>query len=171
MSKGLPRSLSRGNAQVQAVRKLSVAVDEVLTFTGATGVAVFATTVLQGLPEGNILLLGGVANITLTGPGSADLADDFQGDYSVGTTPANDATLVGSDIDLIGVTTIVPAAAELAANNRGTNSTSAILNNTAGQQEVNLNILLDADEITNLVSVDIAVTGTVDILYSMLGDD
>ena len=171
MTKGLPRSLSRGKPIDQAIRKLRIGVNETMTFTGATGFAVFATAPIAGLPEGNVLLLGAVANLTFTGPTSANLTDNFQGDYGVGTTPASDATISGADVDIIGATAIPAATAEVSANVRATNSTTAIIDNTAGTGEVNLNVLLDANEVTNAQDVDIVVSGTIDIAYSILGDD
>lgn len=171
MTKGLPRSLSRAKPQAAAVMKERLSLSVPLTFTGSTGAAVFATTVLSGLPEGNILLLGAVANLTFTGPTSDNLTNDFQGDYGIGTTPASDATISGTDVDIIGSTAIPAATLELIANVRGANATQAIIDNTEGTAEINLNVLLDADEVTDEESVIIIVSGTVDILYSILGDD
>ena len=76
--KGLQRSIARGSKAKRDVVTERLALNVELTFTGATGAAVFATTVLTGLPEGNILLLGAVANLTFSGSGSdANLANDF----------------------------------------------------------------------------------------------
>lgn len=169
--KGLPRSLSRGNAQVQATRKIRVLVEEEMTFTGDSGNAVEATAVLAGLPEGNILLLGVVSNLTFTGPTSDELADDFQGDYGIGTTPASDNTISSFDVNIISSTAIPAATSEVSADVRATNVTAAILNNTDANLEVNLNVLLDADEVSDGEEVVITVTGTVDIVFSVLGDD
>lgn len=171
MSKGLPRSLSRGKAIAQATNKIRVAVNSVMTFTGATGAAIFQTDPIAGLPEGNFLLLGAVANLTFTGPDSAELADDFQGDFGIGTTPADDNTITGTDVDIIGSTAIAAATSEVSADNRATNATSVMIDNTAGDAEVNLNVLLDADEVTDTEEVEITVTGTVDIVFSVVGDD
>ena len=171
MAKGLPRSLARGDKARKGTVTARLVLDKTLTFTGSTGVAVFATTPLDGLPEGNILLLGAVSNLTFTGPTSANLADDFQGDYGVGTTPAVDATITGADVDLIGSTAIPAATSEVSANVRGTNAAQSILDNTAGTGEINLNVLLDADEVADGEDIDLTITGTIDIAYVVLGDD
>lgn len=170
MSKGLPRSLSRGDQSRQEIVKISISVNEAMTFTGSTGVAVDQTAPIGALPEGNICLLGAVANLTFTGPTSADLANDFQGDYGLGSTPADDNTITGADVDLVASTAIAAATAEVSANNRGTGAAS-IIDNTDGTGEINLNVLLDADEVTNAQSVVITVTGTVDLAFTVLGDD
>jgi len=169
--KGLQRSLSRAPAARKDTNVARLTLATPLTFLGATGVAVMATAALAGLPEGNILLLGAVSNLTFTGPTSADLLDDFQGDYGLGTTPATDATITGADVDLIASTVIPAATAEVSANVRGTNATQVIIDNTDGTAEINLNVLLAVGEVTNGVSVVITVSGTVDIAYIVLGDD
>ena len=172
MGKGLPRSLARSSAvSAIATKKISISLNEELTFTGDSGNAVDQTAVISDFPEGNILLLGAVANLTFTGPGSANLADDFQGDYGIGTTPADDNTISAGDVNIIGSTAIPAASGEVSANVRATNATAAILDNTDGSLEINLNVLLDADEVTDAEDVVVTVTGTVDIIYGVLGDD
>ena len=171
MSKGLPRSLSRGDRARRSIVTARLTVAESMSFTGSTGVAVYATAPLESFPEGNILLLGAVANLTFTGPTSANLTNDFEGDYSLGTTPTADTTLSGTDADLVASTAIPAATAEVSANVRGTNAVQAIIDNTGGTAEINLNVTLDADEVTNAATVAIAVTGTIDIAYVILGDD
>jgi len=171
MSKGLPRSLARGEAAKRPIVNVRLPINKELTLTGSTGVAVFATTVLAGLTEGNILLLGAVANLTFTGPTSANLADDFQGDFGIGSTPADDATISGADDDVIASTAIPAASSEVAGPVRVANATQSILDNTAGTGEINLNVLLDADEVTDGEDVVVTVSGSVDLAYIVLGDD
>ena len=171
MTKGLPRSLSRdAKAQRQVVKEsFSLSVD--LDFTGDSGVVVFSTAAIGGLAEGNILLLGAVANLTFSGPTSANLKDDFQGDFGLGTTGADDATITGTDIDIVDSTAIAAASSEVSTDNRGSNATTVVIDNTDGSGSINLNVLLDADEVTDGEDVVITVTGTVDIAYIVLGDD
>ena len=171
MTKGLPRSLSRGPRAQRMVVKESLQIDVDLSFTGDDGVVVFATVPIAFLEEGNVLLLGAVANLTFSGPTSADLTNDFQGDYSLGSTATADITLGGTDVDVIGSTVIPAATAEVSANVRGVNAAQAVINNTAAAGEINLNVLLDADEVTDAETVILTVTGTVDIAYIVLGDD
>jgi hypothetical protein len=171
MTKGLQRSLSRGPKATKDVNVIRLTVNKALTFTGSTGVAVFATAPIELLPEGNLLFLGAVANLTFTGPTSANLANDFQGDYSLGTSPTADTTLNGTEVNLIASTAIPAATSEVSANVRATNATQAVLDNTDGSMEVNLNVLLDADEVTDGEDVVVTVTGTVDVAFIVLGDD
>ncbi|QDP53463.1 MAG: hypothetical protein GOVbin4933_9 [Prokaryotic dsDNA virus sp.] len=171
MTKGLQRSLSRGPKATQNVVTDRLVLSVPLTFTGATGLVAMATAAIAGLPEGNILLLGATANLTFTGPTSADLADDFQGDYGIGSTPADNNTITGTDVDLVGSTVIAAATTEVSANNRGVNAAQVVLDNTDGTGEMNLNALLDAGEVADGQSVVVTVTGSVDVAYIVLGDD
>ena len=171
MTKGLQRSLSRGPKSTRGMVTERLVLNEQLAFTGSTGAAIFSAIALAGLPEGNILLHGAVSNLTFTGPDSDDLADDFQGDYSIGTTPVDDATLSGNDVNVISSTSIPAADAEVSADVRAENATQAVIDNTDGSGELNLNVLLDADEVTDGETLNVSVTGTLDVAYTVLGDD
>lgn len=171
MSKGLPRSLSRGKGIKVPTKKLRLSLNLDLEFTGSTGVAVFDTAIIGGLEEGNVCILGAVANLTFRGPTSANLTNDFQGDFSLGTEATANVTLNGAKVNIIPSTAIAAATAELSENNRGVLAAPVTIDNTAGTLMINLNVTLDADEVTNAQAVMINVTGTVDILYSVLGDD
>jgi len=170
MTKGLPRSLANGAKTRAPIVKQTIKVDALaLTVDGATGVG-FGSAVAGDFPEGNILLLGAVAYLAFTGPTSASLADDWEGDYGVGTTPAGDATLTGADVDLIASTALAAATAEASPRTRGTGATQAILDNTDGSLEVNVSLLVDDADIS---ADDLAFTATGEIYlsYVVLGDD
>jgi hypothetical protein len=173
MSKGLPRSTGRGAPQAQEIIKQVIRVNALaIEVDGASGVG-FGSAVAGGLPAGNILLLGAVSYLAFSGPTSAGLVDTWAGDYGVGTTPASDATISGADIDIIGSTEIAAATAEVSPRTRGvgvTATNAAILDNTDGSLEVNINLLVDD---ANISADDIAmtVTGEIHLAYIVLGDD
>lgn len=171
--KGLPRSLARANPAVAAVQKLTIPIDTVLSITGATGVIQRASAVIGDFPQGNILLLGAVAYVGLAGPGgSANLTDDFEGDFAIGSAPNADTDLSdATDFDIIPATTMGPATAEVITAKRAINAAQAILDNTDGSLEINLNVLIDADEVTNAQTVAIRATGALYIAFTVLGDD
>lgn len=170
--KGLRYSLARMPQVLRDVTVARISVDTTLAFTGSVGVAVGDAVSLASIPEGNVLLLGAVANLTFTGPGSADLADDFQGDYSIGTVATEDADVADAGEANILASAAIPAAtAEVSANVRSTNATQAIIDNTEGGALLALNVLLDADEVADGEEVEVVVTGTVHVAYIMLGDD
>lgn len=171
--KGLPRSLSRANPSVAAVQKLSIPIDKSFDVTGATGVVQRATAVVGDFPAGNILILGAVSYLRLSGPGgSANLTDDFEGDYAFGSAPNADTDLTdASDFDIIPATALPAATAEVQPLTRAINAGQSILDNTDGSLEINLNILIDADEVTNAQTVAIRAQGALYLSYVVLGDD
>lgn len=173
MTKGLVRSLDRAPAQQAHLRKRVFKVEDLeLTFTGSTGVAVEATAVIGDFEEGNVLILGAVSYFSFAGSGSdANLTADWEGVYGVGTTPADDATITADDIDIIASTDLGPATAEVVGRTRGFGEAQSVVDNTDGSLEINLNVVLDADEVTDGEDSIITVNGELHVLYSVLGDD
>jgi len=174
MSKGLPRSLSRGAPQQQEIIKQTFVIDSVpIIIDGATGVG-FGSAVIGDLPEGNILLLGAVAYLQVVGTGGqAGLVDTWAGDFGIGTTPASDGTLSAGDIDLVDSTPLAAATAEASPRTRGAGATAtnaAILDNTDGSLELNANVLVDDADIS-ADGVTATLVGELYIAYIVLGDD
>jgi len=172
MAKGLRRSLSRGPALLEAVIKETLNLGGTIEVDGATGVG-FGTVVLAGLPQGNFMLLGAVAYVQLTGPGTGHTAD-FEGDYSIGSAPTADATLSGAEVDIVPSTALAAATANVSPLTRGLQSDGSlcgvVLDNTAGDLELNLNVLIDDADIS-ADDVDFTLGGSVHLVYTMLGDD
>jgi len=172
MSKGLPRSMSRGSALRQETMKQTfVAKNVAITVDGATGVG-WGTAVIGDLPAGNILLLGAVAYMKFT-TASASVQDAFDGDYSIGTTPTADATISGTDADIIPSTALGAATSKASPRVRGVSTTSlngAILDNTDGSLELNLNLIID-DANISADDVPFTASGELILLYAVLGDD
>lgn len=174
MGKGLPRSLSRGPKAQRATVKDRIDLSALSLTVSATGAAIgFGSAVIGDFPEGNILVQGVLSNLAFAGSGSdANLADTWNGDFGIGTTPATDATITAGDVDLMASTAIGPAVGEAIATARYPGIiTPALFDNTDGSLEINMNLLIDSADIVDDQSVNIAVTGHVWILYSVLGDD
>lgn len=168
--KGLPRSTSRGPLARQDIVKQVVKLNKLpITVNGATGVG-FGTAVLGDLPEGNILFLGAVSYVQITKATAAGVQDTFDGDYSIGSAPTADATLSGSEVDIIASTALGAATAGVSPRARGTNATQVILDNTDGSLELNLNLLID-DANISADSQSLTASGELHIVYSVLGDD
>lgn len=169
--KGLSYSKKRGAPALQGVVKQTILVRDVaLSIDGATGVG-FGTAVIADLPEGNILFLGATSYISITKDSTATgIQATFDGDYSIGSAPTADASLSGSEVDIIASTALGAATAGVSPIARGTNATQAILNNTDGSLELNLNVLIDD---ANISADDQLVTasGELYIAYIVLGDD
>lgn len=165
--KGLPRSLANspsagGNPKTFKVDSLA------MTTTGATGVG-YGTAVIGDLPEGNILFLGAVAYLQFT-KGSAGTIATFDGDFSIGSAATADATLSGSEVDIIPSTALGAATAGVSPMVRATNATQVILDNTDGSLELNLNLLID-DASVSADDQAFTATGYLLLSYIVLGDD
>lgn len=175
MTKGLQRSLSRapkGRATaapaLPVVQRFEVSA-LTLTVDGATGVG-FGSAVAGDFPEGNINFLGAVAQLQFTGPTDAGLVDTWEGDYGVGTTPAADATISGSDVDIVGSTALAAATAEVSPSTRGIGATPAVFDNTDGSLELNISLLVDDADIS-ADGIDMTVSGWIEVTFAVLGDD
>jgi len=174
MVKGLQRSIGRapGGAHGVSAARFVYRIEHTITVDGATGVG-FGTVVIGDIPEGNIQLLGAVAYVQFTGPTSANLGDTWSGDYGIGTTPASDATITGADINVIPSTAVGPAVAEASPRTRGVfdaSSPIAVLDNTDGALELNLNLLIDDADI-GADGIAVAALGELFLHYMALGDD
>ena len=155
--------------------------DGVLTFAIVTHTAgngffdpvYVGATVAGNMIGANILLLGSAGYLAFAGPvgGSADLSDTWAGDFSVGSAPTADNSLAGAEVDVLPSTAIGPATSEAIARTRAANATAVMLDNTDNSLELNLNLLVDADDVANGQSVDITVNGEITLLYSVLLDD
>jgi hypothetical protein len=170
MSKGLPRSTARARpALAQVVTKRIPLKDFQVAVAGTTGVG-FGTAPISGLPQGNILLLGAVAYARFSKNGDADVQDAFDGDFSIGTVPTADVDVSDTgEADIIASTALGAATAGLSPALRATNATQAIIDNTDGDLELNLNLLIDDANISG--SATFLVNGSLNIAYIVLGDD
>jgi hypothetical protein len=168
--KGLIRSQRRNPAQ-QPVLKQTIRVKDLpITVNGATGVG-WGTAVVGDFPQGNILILGIVSYLQFKIVTAAGVQATFDGDYSLGTTPTADATLSGTDVNLVPSTATNPATAGVSPVVRGASSTPpGLFDNTDDSLEINLNFLIDDANISADTQL-LAVNGTVHIAFTVLGDD
>lgn len=172
MTKGLLRSLGRAPEIKQKVVKKTIAVTALaMNVDGATG-AGDGQVVIGDFHEGNILLLGAVAYFQFSGPGGdAGLTDTWAGDYSIGTTADAGDDLTGTDANIIPTTALAAATAEVSPRTRSASTaTGAILDNTDGSLEINLNLLVD-DANISADDIGFTVDGEIHIAYIILGDD
>ncbi len=167
--KGQPRSRARAPALGGGLVNLNIPLTALaITVAGTSGVG-FGSAVIRGLPQGNLLLLGAVCNVRFTHGADANATATFDGDFAVGTTPASDGTVTGQDVDIIPNTALGAATANLSPALRATNATQAIIDNTAGDLELNLNLLIDDAAISG--AAGFTATGFLAIAYIVLGDD
>lgn len=171
MSKGLQRSLRRGRAALTGPLNLRIPINTTIAIADPGGAVAFASGVIGDFPSGNILFHGAVLYLTAT-KGDADIIDAFTGNFSLGTTATADATLGTTDANLIPSTAFQTGSGGVSSGNRGvstTTETGAILDNTDGSLEMNLNFTIADASISADSSV--AFVGALFISYTVLGDD
>ena len=172
MNRGLPRSLRRGqNRSTQpATAKIVLAVNSSMVVDGATTPG-DGQIVIGGLPEGNLLILGAVAYMQFAAGGAeAGLVDSWEGDYSIGTTPDAGDDLTGTDADIVAITALAAATVEVSPRTRGVGNAPAVIDNTDGSAELNLNLLVDDADIS-ADGIPMTVVGELFLIYTVLGDD
>lgn len=186
MTKGLQRSLARGDQVALAVlvgdalelggvdlqmKKVTITVALSIDSDAISTAKGFGSVVLGALPEGNIIIHGINAQLVFQGPITSELSDTYDGDWAIGSTPMSDVTISAGDEDIITETALGAATAEASPQQTVNEIPAAILDNTAANLELNLNLLIDAADQDDDTTIAIAVTGTVVYTYSVLGDD
>ena len=179
MSKGLQRSLSRGPASTVAMIKRTIVVNAVINITGVDAAVDAGTAIIGDFPEGNILLFAAVAYVSVSAGTDAHVINNWNGDYAIGTVPQNNVDLSDAgEANIIASTAldagagdkIAPATRALFPNSSAA-MTPLMLDNTDGSLEINLNLLVDDNVITDAEVGTFTVTGTLYLVYTVLGDD
>ena len=173
MTKGLPKSLSRGPALKKPVINQTIRVNTAVNVVAAAAGVGFGSVALAALPEGNVLFLGAVASLRFSAisANASNAIAAFNGDYAIGSGADADGALSGTEVNMVTSTALGPAVARVTPFARGTGAVQAVLDNTAKTVAINLNVLMDAADITDATTVTLTVEGTLDIAYLMLGDD
>ena len=169
MPKGLHYSLKRGSPQEIPVRRLKIANYFNIDLAGTTGVG-FGSAVIGDFPEGNILVVGCVTYVAVVATLGAGIVTTWDGDFALGTLAADDGSLTGGDVNIMPATELPQAVAGVVARTRNVGVSGAVLDNTDGSAEVNLNINVDDADIS-ADTPTIRVFAELELIYSMLGDD
>lgn len=171
--KGLPRSLAHAKpgTEVAPRRVRYEARDLIVNVTGGASTAKgFGTTVLGGLPEGNILVLGGIAYFALSSS-DADVIATFGANIAIGTTPTADAVYDASDADIVSDTDMGTASSKATAIVRKAVAALAMIDNTANDLELNFNVITDDNSVTDAAVGTFLANGYLELVYIVLGDD
>lgn len=139
-----------------------------VTVANTTG-ASFGGVKLYDFPEGRLLILGCVANLGFSWIGE-DIAQDGSGDFSMGTTITADATLNGTDVDLLASSAMLDPFVGGIGTGTGVLAASAQFDGTSTAKDLNLNIIIDDADVADGASDIVLVTGTVAIHWINLGD-
>jgi hypothetical protein len=169
--KGLPRSNARAKAENSAIKKVRIKLDHQISVVAAGAGIGFGSVVVGGLPQAYLKLLSAAVIVTFTGPTTTNLTDTWDGDFGVGSTPADDATITGTDVNFIASTALGAATAEVSPTKVVANGVDFVLDNTDGSLELNLNLLVDAANITDATTVIVTARGYLEVcLITMLDD-
>jgi|GEM_PF-2142572 len=174
--KGLQRSLSRGDPASQEIVRVDIAINSTLTITGVADAVDAGTAVISGLPQGNLLFLGAVVYVQVDAGSDANVIDNWNGDFGIGYAPNADVDLADAQEDAIIASTALDAGAsdKLAPLTRGASTQTEhglIIDNTDGSLELNFNVLIDDNVITDAEDGVFVVTGSLHMAFIVLGDD
>ena len=171
MSKGLPRSMSRGRPLDQEIIRLTRPIRGLVMPTTDAGASnAWGTLPLVGLPQGNVLILGGILNLQATRGVDGNLIATFASNFSLGTAATADATLSGNEVNIIASTAMAAAVAGISSGNRlVTVAGTQIIDNTDNLLSLNLNASIpDASSAANS---SLTLEGFLSLAMIMLGDD
>lgn len=143
-----------------------------VTVANTTG-ASFGSQKIYDFPLGRILILGGRALLTFTWAGTG-IAAAGSGDASLGTTATADATLGGTDVDIMASTAMIDpfvlgVGALGAAGLGGNLITPTTFDGTATAKDMYLNLICDDADVSDADSSVITVNGTITFSWVNLG--
>jgi len=136
---------------------------------GNTTGASFGGLKLFTFPEGRLLIMGCTANLSFVWTGE-DIDAAGSGDFSLGTTISSDATLAGTDVDLLPSSAMLDPFVLGVGTGSGALVASAQLDGTSAAKTLNLNIIIDDADVSDAASDVVLVSGTVTVTWVHLGD-
>jgi hypothetical protein len=146
--------------------------DQTVVLADQAGVVAYGGQKVFDFPEGAILVEGVTSDLDIT-KSSAGVNDDWDGDYGIGSvTASNDATLSGTEQDML-PTTLTPQAVGGAttADGQSTSTENAVIDGTGTAVDAFLNFLVDdADHDVGGTACNLIVNGRIVIHWKNLGD-
>lgn len=164
--KGLPRSMSRANPVVTAVIRNDVDIDHDLVVANGSAAPGFGTVVVGDFPVGKILLLGTRVQDLVFSTADADAIATWAGSFSVGSAPTADATLNGSEVDLVASTVLAAATAKVSPTQDVSAWKGVLLDNADGSLEINLNVTVD--DASQSGDIAMHAKGQLELIYAVL---
>lgn len=142
-----------------------------VTVANTTG-ASFGGVKLYDFPAGRILVHGVTAYFDTIDWSDSDIGATGSGDYSLGTTITADATLDGTDVDLLPSSAMLdPFVDGVGSSNAGTAlAASAQFDGTSTAKDLNLNVIIDDADVADAASDVVLFTGTITVTWVNLGD-
>lgn len=149
----------------QTVLTLSAFPVTVANTTGAS----FGGAKVFDFPEGRILVLGVVADLSFDWRGE-DIDAGGSGDFSMGSTITADATLGGTDVDLLPSTAMTDPFVVGAGAGSGALAAAAQFDGHTTALDANLNIIIDDADVADAASDVVLVSGVIVMTWVNLGD-
>jgi hypothetical protein len=157
------------NHTVGLVNKLILTLaDFEVTVANVTG-ASFGGAKIYDFPEGRILVLGVVADLSFNWAGT-DIAAAGSGDFSLGTTITADGSLATTEVDLCPSSPMTDPFVTGVGRGVGALAAGAQFDGTATAKDANINIIIDDADVSDAASDIVKVSGTVTIVWIKLGD-
>lgn len=150
----------------------------VLSFTNVAfamqdnaGVVAYRGLKVYDFPDGSIKIFGATANLALT-KSSAGVNADWDGDFGVGTTVADNTNTLATTEQNIIPTTATPQAVAGVSSAKGRNAADiAPFDGTGTAIDLYLNFLVDdADHDVTTTPCDLIVNGELTVVWANLGD-
>lgn len=171
---------SVNGATVSAVEYGEGVVHKTVLTLASTPISVVSVTTGNGvggtkiydLPEGRILVLGAMADLSLAVETESDFADGTpEGDIGIGTVAPANADALGTDAtddDMATATAFTMT--DYAATVKCPSEASAQFDGTGTAKDIYVNALVDAADIDDDTTTNLLVSGTVTVTWINLGD-
>lgn len=139
-----------------------------VTVANVTG-ASFGGVKVYDFPEGRILVLGTTANLSFNWHGLT-IDEAGSGDFSLGSTLTADATLGGTDVNLLPSTGMLDPFVAGVGTGKGALAASAHFDGTSAALDAYLNLIIDDADVADAASTIVLVSGTITLTWINLGD-
>ena len=183
MAKGFEHALDRAPiGRERFPRRVRYPLNFTITPAAAGAGVGFHNITFGAMPEGNVLLLssGGYFNFSSS---SANLTATWGGNFGVGSVATAAGALTGTEVNIVASSAIANSVAKVSNGNRGlfagsnaaasafTASPPVLINNVAKGVNLIFNIAVNAADITDATSAPVLVTGYLDLVVMILGDN
>jgi hypothetical protein len=168
--KGLPAGtgvVAKEHGVAGAIQKTILTFNSVQVTVGNTTGASFGSQKIYDFPLGRILILGGRANLTFNWAGQ--IVATGSGDFSLGTTATADATLGGTDVDLMASTAMLDPFVAGIGTGVGSLVGNTNFDGTGTAKDMYLNLIVDDADVADADSDVITITGTIEFSWINLG--
>lgn len=147
---------------------VTIEVRNLVVTVAAAGAGVgFGTVVLGALPTGSLFISQAKASLRFN-TSDTDLIATYSGNFAIGSAADADGSFAGNEANIIPSTAIGPAVARLTPVATGRLAAAFQLDNTAGTLRLNLNVNINAADITDAQNAPLTVNGLVNLMLGVV---